>query len=72
MQCPGQDTRMWDRNAIFDVPCPRCGEAVEFFKDESSRRCGTCGSRVRNPKMDSGCAAHCSFARECAGNNHSG
>jgi HD superfamily phosphodiesterase len=40
---------------------------VEFFKDEATRRCGKCGSKLVNPKMDFGCAAHCKFAEQCLG-----
>lgn len=69
MKCPGQDPRFWKEDAIFDVECPKCGGAVEFFKDESRRRCKNCGLRVLNPKMDFGCAAHCSFAEQCFGDD---
>ncbi len=40
---------------------------VEFFKDESTRKCKNCGTKVINPKMDFGCAAHCKFAAQCLG-----
>ncbi|MBN2402705.1 MAG: hypothetical protein JXN64_09915 [Spirochaetes bacterium] len=67
MKCPGQDTRYWTSNAIFEVKCPSCGNPEEFFKDESSRKCKKCGHRIINPKMDSGCAAYCKFADQCLG-----
>lgn len=67
MKCPGQDSRFWGKEAIFDAPCPQCGAKVEFFKDEPSRRCPRCGFRFVNPKMDFGCAAYCRFAEECLG-----
>ena len=65
MKCPGQDTQHWKPGDIFDVPCPGCGRAVEFFKDDSSRACKACGTRIANPRIDFGCAAYCSFARQC-------
>jgi len=65
MKCPGQDTRYWTFDAIFDAECPGCGKTVEFFKDETKRRCKNCGHLVLNPKMDFGCAAHCKFAEDC-------
>jgi hypothetical protein len=40
---------------------------VEFFKDETSRRCRHCGEKVINPKMDFACAVHCRFAEKCLG-----
>jgi putative nucleotidyltransferase with HDIG domain len=67
MKCPGQDPRYWKFDAIFEVECPNCGHAVEFFKDETRRTCKKCGHRVLNPKMDFGCAAHCKFAEQCFG-----
>ena len=67
MKCPAQDTRYWKPGAIFDAECPNCGHGVEFFKDESTRRCKNCGNKVVNPKMDFGCAAYCRFAEQCLG-----
>jgi len=67
MKCPGQDTQFWDDKSIFEAPCPQCGSPVEFFKDDTSRRCGHCGHRFVNPKMDFGCAAYCKFAEQCLG-----
>ncbi len=68
MRCPGQDTRYWKYDAIYEVKCPHCGTQIEFFKDEASRKCKNCGKRVPNPKMDFGCAAYCQFAEQCLGN----
>jgi HD superfamily phosphodiesterase len=67
MKCPGQDPRFWKFDAIFEASCPNCGGSVEFFKDETRRRCKKCGHQVLNPKMDFGCAAHCKFAAQCFG-----
>ncbi len=68
MRCPGQDTRYWKEDAIFEAPCPFCGEEIEFFKDDTVRRCPGCGQSVPNPRMDFGCAAYCRFAEQCLGN----
>jgi len=67
MRCPGQDTRYWTDDAAFEVPCPRCGVAVELFKDESSAKCTRCGHRFSNPKMTFNCAQWCEYAEECLG-----
>ena len=67
MRCPGQDSRYWKPGAIFETPCPVCDHPVEFFKDESVRRCKKCGHKMVNPKMDFGCAAYCKFAEQCIG-----
>ncbi|NLI81213.1 MAG: HD domain-containing protein [Deltaproteobacteria bacterium] len=67
MRCPGQDSRFWKEGAIYEVQCPQCGKAVEFFKDESARKCRHCGHRFLNPRMDFGCATYCKFAAQCLG-----
>jgi hypothetical protein len=67
MKCPGQDTRYWKPGDIFETECPNCGHKVEFFKDESTRKCRNCRDVVVNPKMDFGCAAYCKYAAECLG-----
>lgn len=67
MQCPGQDSRYWDGEAIFESHCPKCGNTVEFFKDDSKRRCKQCGHEVLNPRIDFGCASYCPHAEQCLG-----
>ncbi|MDO9040813.1 MAG: phosphohydrolase [Desulfocapsaceae bacterium] len=67
MQCPGQDNRYWSGAAVFDIPCPHCGNVLEFFKDDSQRTCKQCGHKVLNPKIDFGCASYCPYAEQCMG-----
>jgi DNA-directed RNA polymerase subunit RPC12/RpoP/chorismate mutase len=67
MKCPGQDSRFWKPGDIFETRCPACGAEVEFFKDDTARRCPRCGRRFVNPKMDFGCAAYCPYAEQCLG-----
>jgi putative nucleotidyltransferase with HDIG domain len=67
MKCPGQDTRYWKPGAIFEVECPKCGNVVEFFKDDTTRLCKKCGHRFVNPEMDFGCASYCPYAEQCLG-----
>ena len=67
MKCPGQDTLYWKPGAIFEANCPNCDRPVEFFKDDTSRKCNHCGHRFVNPKMDFGCAAYCQYAEQCLG-----
>ena len=67
--CPGQNTAFWRPGDIFDIVCPNCGSAVEFFKDESRRRCPGCGHIFVNPKLNEGCAKWCQFAEKCLGLN---
>ena len=64
-RCPGQDTRYWTPDDIFEIPCPHCGNDTEFFKDEPVLSCRSCRRQVRNPRIDLGCARWCKFAEEC-------
>ena len=66
MRCPGQDMRFWRPGDIFQIPCPKCGTTVEFFKDEVRRKC-RCGHEIVNPKLDLGCAEWCPYAEQCIG-----
>ena len=68
MKCPGQDSRYWKPGAIFEESCPKCGHSVEFFKDDTARKCHKCGHRFVNTKLDFGCASYCEFAEQCIGN----
>jgi hypothetical protein len=67
MRCPGQDMQYWKPGAIFEANCPQCGQTVEFFKDDTARKCSKCGHRFVNPQMDFGCAAYCPYAEQCLG-----
>ncbi|MHC4061501.1 MAG: HD domain-containing protein [Planctomycetota bacterium] len=67
IRCPGQDQRFWKPGDIFEVKCPACGRAVEFFKDEPKLKCRNCGQEVANPKIDLGCAEWCQYAEQCLG-----
>ncbi|GAB4337672.1 MAG: hypothetical protein Kow0089_09080 [Desulfobulbaceae bacterium] len=67
MQCPGQDSRYWSGDDVFETTCPKCGHGIEFFKDDSQRTCRKCGHRVLNPKIDFGCASYCPYADQCLG-----
>ncbi len=40
---------------------------VEFYKDDTNRKCGHCGNRMVNPRMDFGCASYCQYAEQCLG-----
>ena len=67
MKCPGQDSRYWSGEDVFEVDCPKCGHSVEFFKDDSQQKCRKCGHRMLNPRMDFGCASYCPHAEQCLG-----
>lgn len=67
MKCPGQDMKYWKADAIYEVDCPKCNSKVEFYKDDTNRKCPRCGHRFVNPHLDFGCAAYCRFAEQCLG-----
>ena len=67
MQCPGQDSRYWKGNDIFETNCPKCGHELEFFKDDAKRTCKNCGFVMLNPEINFGCAEYCPHAAQCLG-----
>ncbi len=64
-QCPGQDTRYWKPEDVYEAPCVHCGQPIEFFKIDLRRLCPHCGKYMVNPKNDMSCAAWCKHAAEC-------
>jgi len=64
--CPGQDMRFWKPEDIFEAPCPHCGIAMEFWKDDMKRKCRSCGKFARNPRLDLGCAECASMPRSAS------
>lgn len=67
MQCPGQDSRYWTGHDIFETNCPKCGQGLEFFKDDAKRVCKGCGFKMLNPQINFGCAEYCPHAAQCLG-----
>ena len=65
-RCPGQDRINWTADDIFDIECPKCGTAIEYFKDDQRRTCPGCGATVLNPRFDNGCAVWCAAAENCS------
>ena len=70
LRCPGQDSRFWRPEDIFEVPCPACEAPVEFFKTDNVRKCENCGHQAPNPKLDVGCAEWCPQADKCPAVQH--
>ncbi len=59
--------QQWQFDAIYDVECKNCGYMVEFFKDETKRKCPKCKEVVLNDRIDLGCAKWCPYAESCLG-----
>jgi len=59
--------KYWKDDAIFEVECPKCRTPIEFYKDDTTRKCRNCDHRLVNPKLDFGCASYCQFAEQCMG-----
>ena len=51
-RCPRQDPNSLKTEGIFEIDCPECGDGVEFFRDETERKCQNCGKMVINPKLE--------------------
>ena len=66
MKCPGQDSRFWKPEDVFEIQCLTCGRNIEFFKDDVKRRC-PCGQEIVNPRLDFGCAQWCEYGEQCIG-----
>jgi HD superfamily phosphohydrolase YqeK len=64
MRCPGQDPMFWKPDDVFEIPCPKCGYRVEFFKYDVKRKC-RCGHEMVNPRIDFGCAEWCPYGDSC-------
>ena len=67
VKCPGQDSRFWKPEDIFEAACPSCGSQVEVWKDEAYRQCPNCKQKVPNPKLDLACAEWCQYGAQCLG-----
>lgn len=65
MKCPGQDTRYWNQSSIFEVICPNCNKTIEFFKDDTKRKCSGCNEIFFNPRIQTDCFQYCKFAENC-------
>lgn len=66
-RCPGQDSRFWKPEDIFEAPCSHCKKPIEFFKDDPFLTCPHCGQQAKNPRIDLGCAEWCAHADKCIG-----
>jgi endogenous inhibitor of DNA gyrase (YacG/DUF329 family) len=51
-RCPRQDPNNLKAEDIFEIDCPECGHGIEYFKDETERKCKNCGKRVVNTLLD--------------------
>jgi predicted RNA-binding Zn-ribbon protein involved in translation (DUF1610 family) len=49
---------------IITRTCPSCGGEVEFFSDETERRCPGCG-RMLHQEATPSCVSWCQYAEKC-------
>ncbi len=73
-KCPGQDlSRKKIEEVVCNLPCPFCGEEVEFFFDDKTRKCPSCSTKVSKSDIqllkDFGCADWCNAAENCLGSD---
>ncbi|MBD3242100.1 MAG: hypothetical protein GF331_16030 [Chitinivibrionales bacterium] len=57
---------------IREHPCVRCGEAIEFWKDDRRLACPNCGALNPNPDIGKTCLAWCKNARDCVAGDSGG
>jgi hypothetical protein len=57
----------WKIEDIFEVACPACGTAIEFWKDDVKRKC-SCGRVSFNPRLEDLCLSWCDGAEDRLGN----
>jgi hypothetical protein len=50
-RCPGFDGGPnWKERDVVDVPCPNCGQTIEFWKDDAAHTCPACGVTINHPQ----------------------
>ncbi len=64
LDCPGASTIK--APTIETVKCPKCGEEVEMFTDETAVKCDECGTKVTRV-ANLACIEWCASAKECIG-----
>ncbi len=60
--CPGISQFM--QPTPSSIKCPRCGEDVEIWSDETEVQCPNCGLTVTRDKVQS-CLDWCEHAEKC-------
>lgn len=62
-QCPGAINIRMPRLELKE--CPKCGEEIEVFSNDTSAQCPRCGFVIYNDLLS--CVEWCEYARECVG-----
>ncbi|MBL7118684.1 hypothetical protein ISS96_01540 [Candidatus Bathyarchaeota archaeon] len=62
-KCPGVRTIIGPPQIVMRS-CPKCGEEVEFFTDETETDCPNCGHRLHQEATQS-CVSWCQYAEKC-------
>ena len=50
-RCPREEEKLLKPEGIYEVECSGCGEAVEFFQDDQTKKCHRCGLVLANPRL---------------------
>jgi len=61
--CPGIKNLISPTRIIIRT-CPKCGEEIEFFDDESEVKCPSCGHTLHREVTQS-CVTWCKYAEKC-------
>ena len=67
-KCPGMNPENWKFDDIKQISCKKCGQPIEFWKDDVKIKCRKCGLYNFNPDLDNTCLSWCDKAVECIDN----
>lgn len=69
LRCPGMDRANFKPDDVKLRECLKCGEEMEFWKDDVRLACGACGHANFNPDVGNTCLAWCEQAEDCIGSS---
>ena len=67
-KCPGMDPSFFKIEDIQNHNCIKCGNEIEFWKDDIRLNCPNCGQENFNPNLGNTCLVWCKEAAKCVGN----
>jgi predicted RNA-binding Zn-ribbon protein involved in translation (DUF1610 family) len=62
------DSAYFKPEDISSQKCTKCGNDIEFFKDDVFLICPGCGARNTNARVSNTCLSWCKDAAACVGN----
>lgn len=53
-RCPSTEAHSGGPGEVFEVECPVCRAAIEFFEKDGKRQCPSCKKWCMNPRLSEG------------------